>query len=373
MLHQSENGLPAYWYYDPEQFSKELSAIWFRNWICIGRESDWPQTGDYRLISLGDQNILVLRSQAGQLNAFHNTCRHRGSVLCESSPGRLKQGRIVCPYHAWAYDLEGKLQRTPRRVETDDFDPADFSLYQVALECWGGFVFICLEAQPIISLRESLGDEAELLANWPLDQLHLARREIHEVKCNWKIFWENYLECYHCPGIHPELCRLVPAYREGFVSYEDFEAVDLEAPFAPGRMLKDRAETWAPEGISGLPPIVGPTAEEQARGMSFVDVVPGIFVVAHKDYVRSVRVMPLGPETTQLTIDWLLPEASMECDPAIIENMVSFARQVVTEDARACELNQQGLKSNRHQHGVLMPQEYGVLAFNHWVRDWLAR
>jgi Rieske 2Fe-2S family protein len=371
MLHQTHPGLPAHWYYDAPHFQREFAAIWHKHWICIGRESDWPETGSYQVLPIGDQNILVLRANSGQLNAFHNTCRHRGSTLCEQASGKLQQGRIVCPYHAWTYDLAGDLQHTPRRVETADFDAKQYSLYRVALECWGGFAFICLAETPAKNLLESLGDEAKALANWPLRELKLVHREHHDVACNWKVFWENFLECYHCPGIHPALCQLVPVYGQGFLSNEDLHAVGREPVTADGHMLRAAAQTWAQDGVSGLPLIDGPTEAEQVRGMTFATLIPTVFVVAHQDYVRSVRVMPTGPESTRLSIDWLLPESSMDADPQRIEQMIAFAHQVVVEDGHACELNQQGLKSIRHQQGVLLPQEYDVLAFNNWVRECL--
>jgi len=369
MLQETHPGLPAHWYYDAQHFSREMAAIWLQQWICIGRESDWPEPGSYQVVSVGEQNILVLRTESGGLNAFHNTCRHRGSILCEQASGQLSQGRIVCPYHAWTYDLEGALKRTPRRVETEDFDASQFSLYGVSLQTWGGFVFISLADSAELSLAESLGEEAAALQNWPLGELKLAHREAHDVACNWKIFWENFLECYHCPGIHPELCSLVPIYSQGFLSREDFQALGRESPSPAGQFLRESAVTWATDGISGLPLIEGLTEEEHARGMTFATLIPTMFVVAHRDYVRSVRMMPLGPETTRLIVDWLLPPSSMNAEPALIEKMTNFARQVVMEDARACELNQKGLRSSRHQQGVLMPQEYDVLAFDNWVRE----
>lgn len=371
MLQQTHPGLPAHWYYEAEHFQREMQAIYQQQWVCVGRETDWPETGSYQLVALADQSILVVRASEQKLNAFHNTCRHRGSTLCETDTGTLQQGRIVCPYHAWTYDLSGDLQRTPRRVESPDFDARQFSLYRVALECWGGFVFINLQEQPERSLLDSLGDEARILQNWPLQQLQLAHREHHEVACNWKIFWENYLECYHCPGIHPGLSRLVPVYSQGFLGNADLTALGREIPTPPGRMLRDSAQTWTESGLSKLPLIEGLTEAEQLRGMTFATFIPTLFVVAHRDYVRSVRVLPLGPERTRLTVDWMLPPGSMNAEPAAIEEMLAFARQVVSEDGRACELNQKGLKSMRHQQGVLLPQEYDVLGFDNWVRSCL--
>jgi Rieske 2Fe-2S family protein len=368
MLQQTHPGLPANWYFDAGHYQREMQAIHQQQWVCVGRETDWPATGSYQVISLAGQNLLVVRSADGQLNAFHNTCRHRGSILCEQQSGTLPQGRIVCPYHAWTYDLEGQLQRTPRRVESADFDPARYSLYRVALQCWGGFVFINLAEHPAKDLMDSLGDEARVLQNWPLQKLQLAHREQHDLACNWKIFWENYLECYHCPGIHPGLCKLVPVYAQGFLGNSDLVSLGREIPTGPGQMLRDSAQTWTESGISKLPLIEGPTEAQQVRGMTFATFIPTMFVVAHRDYVRSVRVLPLGPESTRLTVDWLLPEQSLQADPAVLEEMIAFGRQVVSEDGRACELNQQGLKAMPHRQGVLMPQEYDVLGFDNWVR-----
>jgi len=373
MLKETHPGLPASWYFDEAHFAREMSSIWKQQWICAGRVSDWPDAGSYQVVPIGDQNILIVRADDGQLNAFHNTCRHRGSILCEQASGQLQQGRIVCPYHAWTYDLQGNLQRTPRRVESNDFDASHYSLYGVALQTWGGFVFISLAEHPNRSLSEVHGAEFELLKNWPLEELQLAHREAHIVACNWKIFWGNFLECYHCPGIHPELCRLVPIYGQGFLSAEDFQALGRESPSPAERLLRPGAQTWAADGVSGLPLIEGPTDAERARGMVFATLIPTMFVVAHQDYVRSVRVLPLGPETTCLSVDWLLPKGSMSTDSAEIEKLTRFARQVVSEDARACELNQRGLRAKAHQQGVLMPQEYDVLAFDNWVRDCLGK
>ncbi len=371
MLNTTQPGLPANWYYDAQHYQRELSAIWYQQWICVGRETDWPETGSYQVLPIGDQNILVLRANSGLLNAFHNTCRHRGSTLCEQATGMLQKNRIVCPYHAWAYDFEGELRHTPRRVETEDFEASQYSLFRVALQTWGGFVFICLADTPAKSLADSLGDEGKTLQNWPLSELKLVHREHHDVACNWKIFWENFLECYHCPGIHPDLCQLVPVYAQGFLSDDDLKALGREPVATDGHLLRHEAQTWAKNGISGLPLIEGLTAGEQARGMTFATLIPTVFVVAHQDYVRSVRVIPTGPEHTRLSIDWLLPESSMEADPKLIEQMIAFARQVVKEDGHACELNQRGLKSIRHQQSVLLPQEYDLLAFNNWVRECL--
>ena len=115
MLKQTHRTLASSWYHDPAHYRREMESIWWNSWLCVARQSDWPDTGSYRVICVGDQQILITRAATGDLHAFHNTCRHRGSVLCEASAGQFAQRRIVCPYHAWTYSLEGELLRTPSR------------------------------------------------------------------------------------------------------------------------------------------------------------------------------------------------------------------------------------------------------------------
>jgi len=363
-------GLPAPWYYDPGQFDLELQAIWSRQWLAIGRATDWPRAGDWRRVTLGDQQILVTRDRDGAWRAFHNTCRHRGSQLCAGEAGRFPAGRIVCPYHAWAYSLDGELLATPLQDEAEDFRRSDFPLYAVAVASWGGFVFINLAAAPAEALAASMLDETQRLSAWPLHELALAHREVQEVACNWKIFWENYQECYHCSGIHPELSRLVPLYGQGLVRPEQLPAGHplRQAPVG----LRPGAVSWTSDGATSLPDIAGLGPAQLEAGMTFADFLPGMFVIAHRDYVRSVRVWPLAPERTRLTVDWLLPANTLAMQPDL-ERLVSFARQVVAEDARACEINQGGLRSRAHRHGVLLPIEDGVAEFDDWVRAQLPR
>ena len=173
--------LPANWFYDPEQYLRELQAIWYRDWICLGREEDWPASGDFRRARIGDEQIFVTRAGDGALHAFHNTCRHRGSLLCEAEAGSFGKGRIVCPYHAWSYALSGELERVPRATDADGIRLEDFPLYRVALESWRGFVFVNLAAEPRSSLQEALAEEAGNVAPWPLEEVRRVHRAEHRL------------------------------------------------------------------------------------------------------------------------------------------------------------------------------------------------
>ena len=369
MLTRTHPTLPATWYYDPDQYRREMECIWWKEWLCVARTSEFPDPGCYWVVQAGTQQVIITRTAQNELRAFHNTCRHRGSLLCEQASGQFQGQRIVCPYHAWTYSLEGDLLRTPRKIEGTDFRPESYSLYPVALDTWGGFVFINLAEHPPVGLYQSLGAETHTLANWPLAELGLAHREIHTLECNWKIFWENFLECYHCPNVHRDLCRLVPLYGQGLNSLDDLPAGSPVVTQANGSCLAPGAVTWTPDGHTSLPWFDALNDREQAVGMTFVTLQPSAFIVAHVDYVRSVHVMPLGPERTQLTVNWMLQPETLAGGLVDIPELIALGNQVVMEDARVCELNQKGLHSLRHQGGVLVPQEYDVLAFDNWVKD----
>jgi Rieske 2Fe-2S family protein len=373
LLERTTASLPAAWYYDAAQYARELEAVWYRDWICVGRAEDLREPGDYVVVPIGEESLILTRERNGRTRAFHNTCRHRGSLLCATPRGHFAQGRIVCPYHAWSYGLSGELLATPRMDLPADFRRENYSLYAVHLDTWGGFLFVNLSEQPAATLASFLGGEADNVRRWPLADLVSVHREVSTLACNWKLFWENYSECYHCPGIHPELCRVMPIYREGLLSYADSRAGappgnagDSRPRVAPGFV------TWTLNGQTKLPLIDGPSTADRALGAVFASFTANLFVVAHPDYVRSVRIAPRGPEQIELTIDWLLPPGVAERHADELETMITLGRLVVAQDGRACELNQRGLRSRRHREGVLMPQEAALHEFHEWLRARLA-
>ena len=370
LLTRTEATLPSTWYYDPAHYERELEAVWYRDWVCVGREEEIAGPGDYFLAQIGTQRLVVTRNAGGAPRAFHNTCRHRGSLLCTAERGHFPRGRIVCPYHTWTYSLDGELLATPARLECADFDARNHSLYDVHIDSWGGFLFVNLAGAPQTGLRDFLGAEAESLERWPLASLGHVHRERKLLACNWKVFWENYSECYHCPRLHPELCRIVPLYRKAVLSHADLPDWQPREPADDGRpRVAPGLETWTLDGRRGLPPIDGLDERLRADGMAFASFTASMFVVGHPDYVRSVRLQPRGPEAVELTVDWLAAPGVRETHAASLDRVLELGRLVVEQDGRACELNQQGLKSRRHEHGVLVPQEHAVWEFHEWLRS----
>ena len=140
-------GLPAEAYFDARQYDRELQRIWYRNWVYVGRSSDVAKSRAFRTFELGDQRLLLVRDDAGVLQGFHNTCRHREAALCRESAGNLRTAAIVCPYHAWVYNLQGDLLRTSSKTHPSGFDLADFPLYKISVHEWRGFIFIAPHRQ----------------------------------------------------------------------------------------------------------------------------------------------------------------------------------------------------------------------------------
>ena len=367
--------LPAAHYFDPEHYRRELRQIWQRNWIYLCRASEVATPRSFRTVEVGEQSILVVRGEDGVLRAFHNTCRHRGAALCRATAGSFPPAGIVCPYHSWRYNLRGELLQTSSQQPGTGFDVHDYPLYGLPLTEWNGFVFASLTAAPP-AFAASCDLPLQRLDNWDLHQLVVAHRLTKSIRCNWKVFWENYNECLHCPGVHPRLAQLVPLFGRALLERRDDprwqdHAGDDDPRYAGG--LRRGAQSWSMDGnpVGVLFPRL--TAEERESGHLYLTCLPSMFLVAHVDYVRVVRLLPLGPELTQMSIEFLvLPETLAE--PARdISSAIEFTNIVMSEDAAICELNQRGLRALPHTGGVLMPEEYAVRQFQDWVRSQMQR
>jgi Rieske 2Fe-2S family protein len=375
-LPQLEPSLPSFYYYDPTHYEQELRAFWYANWIyaCRADALDGPRS--FRIFTIGSQEIVLLRDEMGQLQGFHNTCRHRGARLCNEAAGTLRANSIQCPYHRWAYGLDGELLGFPAIGTVSNLDKRDYPLYKVAVTEWCGSVFINLKGAESPPLGTALRPSANRLANWPLAELVVGHSHRMTLGCNWKVFWENFGECYHCPGVHPELSRLVPIYGRSIITpYDDpnwsAHRDDEDPRFRGG--LREGAVTWSMDGQAHGATFAGLTPEERKAGQTYVTAWPTMFVVGHIDYARIVSLRPLGPESTELNAEWLFPRETLDRKGFDLANTVEFGRLVLDQDAAACELNQKGLRALPHRWGVLLPQEIGVFAFHEWIRSGLAR
>jgi Rieske 2Fe-2S family protein len=343
--------------------------------VYVGRSTELERPRAFRTFELGDQKLLLVRDDQGALQGFHNTCRHRGAALCRESEGTLRAGSIICPYHAWVYNLQGDLLRTASRTHASGFCLADYPLYKIRVKEWNGFVFVALTGNP--PPFEKIFDlPLDRLDAWPLQELVVGHVLLKTIQSNWKIFWENYNECLHCPGVHPKLSQLVPIYGRGLLEERDdpewqAHAADADPKYKGG--LRSGAATWSLDGRTTGKPFPGLSDADIQAGHVYMTSLPSVFLVGHVDYVRVVRLLPLGPEKTELRIEYLFSPETL-ADPAFdLRNVVDFTNLVMTEDAEVCELNQRGLRAGPHARGVVMPEEYVIRQFHDWLRAELAR
>jgi Rieske 2Fe-2S family protein len=375
-LTEHTQGLPADAYYDPRQYERELQRIWYRNWVYVGRSSDLARHRAFRTFELGDQKILLVRDDQGAAAGLsQHLPASRGGPVPRIRRSMLRAGTIICPYHAWVYNLQGDLLRTSSKAHASGFDVADYPLYKISVREWNGFIFVALDRQPA-AVREDLRPAAESARCLAARGTGRGPRAAEDHRSNWKIFWENYNECLHCPGVHPQLSQLVPIYGRGLLEERDdpqwrAHAADADPKFKGG--LRSGAATWSLDGkITGIP-FPGLSEADREAGHIYMTSLPSVFLVGHIDYVRVVRLLPLGPERTELRVEYLFSPQTL-ADPAFdMRNVVDFTNTVMTEDAQVCELNQRGLRAGPHVRGVVMPEEYVIRQFHDWVRAELAR
>jgi len=372
-LDKLEATLPKRWYVDPSQYARELSQIWYRNWLYVCRADALAEPGSFRTYEIGDQNVLLVKDRHGEIRAFHNTCRHRGSRIVLEREGRLGALALTCPYHAWVYKLDGRLFKTPNLMDDAGLDKSLYGLFPVHLKNWRGFLFLCLaEAPPPF---EAMFNGAEhVLANWPLEELAVGHREVLSIACNWKLFWENFNECLHCPGVHPGLSELVPIYGRGITGLRDdpdwqAKAEDKDPQIRGG--IRTGAKSWSADGQMQGPGFPGLTDEERRIGALYVTLLPTGYWVGHVDYARVVRIVPVGPTATELHVEWLFSRETLDSPGFDKGKIVDFVLSFLREDGAICEVNQVGLSALPYDEGVLLPPEYAVKDFQDWVRQQL--
>jgi Rieske 2Fe-2S family protein len=367
-LKRLEAGLPASWYHDPEHYRRELEVLWYGRWIAVAREEEIPGPGDYRVAEIGTQSVFVVRGDDGALRGFHNTCRHRGSILCTAPQGSFARSRIVCPYHAWTYDLAGRLVATPRRMPTPDFEPEKLSLYEVAVAAWGGFVFIHLAGRKAPPLAATLGDLPERFARYGFADLRIGKRIVADVHANWKLLVENFAECFHCPPVHPELCRIVTAYRDAGAWGLHRDARGNPLPEAAPE-YKAGAQTLTLDGTATIAPFRGLSEAERRTLYVPAMLPPNLFLNVQPDYVNAHLMFPTGPESVRIVYDWLFEPEAMASPGFELDHYVALWEITNRQDARNCEWQQRGTRSREFRHGHFVPQEFDCHRFVQWVRS----
>jgi Rieske 2Fe-2S family protein len=337
----------------------ELAEIFRGGWIGVGHAGRLRERGDFLTAEIGGESVIVIADDDGLPRAFLNTCRHRGARLLDAPEGRVR--RLSCPYHAWGYGFDGSLHSAPFTAGLDDFDPACFGLHAVRLAVVEGIVLVDLSGTAP-SPDAHIGDLRTHLARYRLAELRRVRRIAYDVGANWKAIAENYSECLHCPGVHPELNRLS--------HYLSGEAVSGAGAWCGGSMtLREGFATMGTDGAThGRPPIAG-LGERDLRSVLYFLLFPNVLVSLHPDYVMLHTLWPRAADRTEVVCEWFFAPATIAAGGFDPSDAVAFWDQVNREDWRVCELTQRGMGSSAFTPGRYTTQEGDVHMFDVMVAD----
>ena len=351
--------LPPRAFTDPDVFAWELEHLFHSGWIGACHADQVRERGRYVMVEIGPESVFVVADDDGLPRAFVNTCRHRGARLIDDREGQV--GRLRCPYHAWSYGFDGALRNAPFTDGLEDFDRACFGLKPVRLAVVEGVVLLDLSGQAPPP-DDHVGDLREHLARYRLGELRRGARIVYDVAANWKAIGENYSECLHCPGVHPELNRL-----SHFLSGE---SVTGAGAWCGGSMtLRDDAATMATDGGSGgRPPIAG-LGEEEIRSVFYYLVFPNVLVSLHPDYVMLHTLWPRAVDRTEVVCEWFFEPGTIAADGFDPGDAVAFWDQVNREDWDVCALTQRGLGNRDIVAGRYTGQEDDVHDFDVMVAE----
>lgn len=366
---QMKSAMAPEFYLSPDVFALEAKNIFHSEWFCVGRLDQVPEKGDCLLVEVAGESVIVLRGRHGAMRAFYNVCRHRGSQLIRATalpdaaePGATRSARvgtaIVCPYHAWSYNTDGTLRAAPF-VQFDAACPKEkFSLVPVALESWGGFIFVNLSEQPQPLVGQTTRAK-QTLGRYPFAEMRRGAQLVYDVQANWKVLIENYNECYHCGPVHPELCSLVPAFRDKGGAGLGWEH---------GIPHRSGAWTFTASGTSARAPFPGLSEVEKTHHKGEI-IYPNLLLSAAAEHIAAFTLWPQGPDATRIACEFLFHEAEIGKPGFDPGDVVDFWDLVNRQDWGICESVQRGMRSRGFRGGFYAPMEDPSLD----IRRYLAR
>jgi Rieske 2Fe-2S family protein len=332
--------LAGKYYTDVEIFREEMERFYCGMWVCAGRSEQVEEKGQYFLVEVAGESVIVTRDGSGELRAFYNVCRHRGTRMCLESEGKFA-GRIQCPYHGWTYGLDGKLLGAPH-MDAEEFRREDYPLHEVKVEIWDGHIFVSLK-KGAGTLREQLADLPEKFAAWRMEELRMWKRATYEVKANWKLIVLNYNECLHCLILHPMLSRVT-----------DTMSGENDVPtrsYVGGTMdFRGDAETMSADGMRRREYLPG-LSPEQCKQVLYYAIYPNLFLSLHPDYVMVHRLWPRAVDRTEVVTEWLFHPAEMAKADFCGDDAVEFWDKTNREDWKISELAQAGIGSRAYCRG----------------------
>lgn len=381
-----DHALSRAFYCDDGVFRSDMENIWYRDWLFSIPACELAKSGDYVVHEVGDYSVILVRGSDGVIRAFHNSCRHRGSVLCKTKKGR--NPKLVCPYHQWTYELDGRLLWA--RDMGPDFDASKHGLKPVHCRVVAGLVYICLgDAAPDFDAFAAVAER--YLAPHDLVNSKVAHETTIVEKGNWKLVWENNRECYHCAGNHPALSRTFPEDPRAIAPDEAGELAAVqkahlakcEAAGAASAFLMSEPGDWrfvraallgAGESytMDGRAAVAKPNSSFPFRdaGSLLKFRYPGCWNHFLADHAIVFRVTPLSPMETEVCTKWLVHKDAVEGVDYDLKRLTEVWIETNDEDREVVENNQRGILSPAYAPGPYSPShENGLIQFT----DWYAR
>ncbi|WP_290871467.1 aromatic ring-hydroxylating dioxygenase subunit alpha [Aquabacterium sp.] len=384
--------LEAPFYLSDTVFQADVERVFGQHWIFAAVEPQLPEPGDYITVEVGRKSIIIARDDDGEVQAFHNVCRHRGSRLCASHKGVV--GNLVCPYHQWTYDLKGALIHVEHMGT--EFDKGKHGLKKVHVRSLEGLIFICLADEPPADIDDMVAQMTPYIAPHRLKDCKVAAQVDIIEKGNWKLVMENNRECYHCVGNHPELTLSLyeygfgyqpsPSNAEGMQRFRDilaeshkrWEAMGLPSAeietldtrvtgFRTQRLPLDRAgqsQTMTAEVASKK--LLGDITDPAIGGLSFW-TQPNSWHHFMSDHIVSFSVMPIGPDQTLVRTTWCVRKDAVEGVDYDVANLTKVWNATNEQDRRLVEESQIGVASGAYEPGPYSPYtEELVEKFANW-------
>lgn len=380
----ADHALPRPFYTDPGMLDLDLAEVWYRDWLFAIPACEIPKTGNFVTMQVGAYPVVIVRGADGRVRAFHNSCRHRGSRVCTALKGSAP--KLVCPYHQWTYELDGRLLYA--RDMGPDFDAARHGLKPVACVDVAGMVFVCLADQPP-AINAMVETATRYLAPHRLTEAKIAFELTIIEKGNWKLVMENNRECYHCAGSHPSLCRTFPD-RPGYTSMDENGNVEpaiaahwakCEAAGMPSRFhlnpdnqwrfvripLLGAGESFTLDGKAAVPVKRLSTAPFADAGSLLFFHYPNSWNHFLGDHATVFRILPISPTETEVTTKWLVHKDAVEGVDYDLKNLTQVWVATNDEDRAVVEENQRGVNSPAFTPGPYSRiQEDGVIQFVDW-------
>ncbi|MDX1907335.1 MAG: aromatic ring-hydroxylating dioxygenase subunit alpha [Bacteroidia bacterium] len=368
--------LPQGFYTDQAVFDLEWQHIWRKYWLFAGTTAEIPRPGDYITRQYHQDSVIIIRGDQGEVWAHHNSCRHRGSLICLEARGHAS--KLLCPYHQWAYNRDGSLYKA--RLMPESFDKSSHGLHPVSVREVGGLIFISLADEPP-DFEPVAADYAPLMRPFALDTAKVAFQTTYSLRTNWKLVAENFRECYHCGPAHPEYCSAViganlresaaetlaerrVAWAAKGLSIRDVDFVGESFHFAVRYPLRPGVKSYSTDGAAVSMPM-GLHQDHDAGVLGLV-VLPGFWMDAVSDYVWTMRVTPAAADRTDIELTWLVDGRAVAGEDYTTERLVEFWKITGEQDWALCENNFRGVESSRYVPGPYAPDESEVVRFVDW-------